>query len=117
MIRALFLLGIWLAAVGALAAQESNGAVGLGTKPCREITEMSVEPNSRRLLASWMEGYLSGLNYQQVKASKKYMDVGSLTPEAQFEVALSKCKADPSKTFSAALIELAAMLPVKEAGK
>jgi hypothetical protein len=117
MIQAFLLLGIWLAAVGALAAQDSNGAVGLGTKPCREITEMSADPNARRQLASWMEGYLSGLNYQNVKASKKYMDVDSLTPEAQFEVALSKCKADPAKSFSAALIELAAMLPVKDSAK
>jgi hypothetical protein len=117
MIQILFFLGIWLAAVGALAGQESNGAVGLGTKPCSEITDMSTDPSSRRHLATWMEGYLSGLNYQEVKSSKKYLDVDALTAEAQFEIALSKCKSDPSKSFSAALIEFAAMLPVKEAGK
>jgi hypothetical protein len=57
------------------------------------------------------------LNYEHVKASKKYLDAGSLTPEAQFEIAISKCKADPTKPFSNAVIELAAMLPVKDSGK
>jgi hypothetical protein len=94
MLRALLFVGVWVASLGALAA-ESGGVFGLGTKPCREVTEMSADPNARKIIASWMEGYLSGLNYEHVKASKKYLDAGSLTPEAQFEIALSSARPIP----------------------
>src|SRR5215813_6399190 len=78
MLRALLCVGIWMASLAAFAA-ESSGVFGMGAKPCREVTAMSADPNARKVLASWMEGYLSGLNYEHVKANKKYLDAGSLT--------------------------------------
>jgi hypothetical protein len=52
MLRALLCVGVWIASLGALAA-ESSGVFGLGTKPCREVTEMSADPNARKLIVSW----------------------------------------------------------------
>jgi hypothetical protein len=42
---------------------------------------------------------LSGLNFYQMKTQKKYVDLGSLTVEAQFQIGLSKCEGKPKKKY------------------
>ncbi len=77
--------------------------------PQPDALAKQIADDFKNQLIAWMQGFISGLNYTLYNTSN-YIQLGSLSPDAQFEIVLSKCKENGDKPFFIAVDEMSKML-------
>lgn len=110
----------WLLSVGVLSltcgascAKEPFAYTGFGTVTCAEITRLQPADKTPTGAAvmSWAQGFLSGMNINQLAHNEPMRDLGVLTTEDQLGFLLNYCDKHQLHQFAQAVFSLYGGLP------
>lgn len=100
------------AAVAADQASQGQG-FGLGMRSCAEFAKLYVETPDETEAAfySWAQGFMSGLNLQDVFMKVGYKDLGAQSLDTQKGWLRSFCDQHPLKSYADAVVHLYSTFP------
>jgi hypothetical protein len=95
---------------------EQLGFAGVGTSSCAVVTQSAIpgrgptQNDMTVMIFSWIQGYMSGFNGYSYLVKGGTYDLGSASPEAQWEYIVSFCRSNPNTIIVRALQEMQAKL-------
>ena len=104
LIAAFLTLTLWVAESHA----QGVNIMGVGTQACGVWTQHSMGSDTDHIvLATWVDGFLSGLNTANLKTGKSYLLGQSMDANARDAWITAYCQAHPADTLYAAAQALA----------
>ena len=96
------LLGIVV--LGLLFYSAANAGVILGAPDCGKILETKDDKQNERIVSSWVNGFITGLNFAQVVDSENVGENSSY--EQRYHYILKYCRENPLKNLNEAAATL-----------
>jgi hypothetical protein len=94
------------------ALSEQLGFFGAGAQNCSEINRAAIpgkgpgQNTLTNMLFTWVQGYMSGFNGYSYMVNGRTFDLGSASPEAQWEYIVSFCRSNPNTFIVKAIQEM-----------
>jgi hypothetical protein len=94
------------------ALTEELGFAGAGAQYCNIVSQNTIPGKgsgqnfTTQLVFTWVQGYMSGFNGYSYNVNGATYDLGSTSPEAQWEYIVSFCRSNPNTPIVRAIVEM-----------